>query len=188
MVASNNRVPDPSTPVTIYNSSGVEEVFLNSAFSEQMVVAPSPQWQQSFEYTVDNTDLNENIVVNSGTVTQATAMAIIASGTTTGSEARLKSTHHARYKAGLGGVARFSAMYSTPVAGTYQYAGLVDEHSGVGAEFLNGYAVGFNGTEATVARFQDDTLFEVLQEDWDDPLDGSGRSKVELDFTKLNVF
>lgn len=172
---------------TRYDSKGVEVIQLNSAFGEQVMVQLSPQWQQSFEYTVDNTALNENITSGSATVTQASAMAVVSTGTTTGSESRLKSTHHARYKAGFGGMARFSTLFSTPVAGTFQYAGLMDEH-GSTAEFINGYAIGFNGTSATVSRFQNDVLFEVVQSAWDDPLDGSGESGVTLDFTKLNVF
>jgi hypothetical protein len=172
---------------TRYDSKGVEVIQLNSAFGEQMVVELSPQWQQSFEYTVDNTALNDNIISGSGTITQANAMAVVSTGTTTGSESRLKSTHHARYKAGFGGMARFSARFTAPVAGTFQYAGLLDEHGAV-AEFINGYAVGFNGINATVARFQNDVLFEIVQSAWDDPLDGSGASGVTLDFTKLNVF
>lgn len=179
----------PTNPLNVVrrDSKGVEVVQLTSAFGEQTVVELSPQWQQSFEYTVDNTALNENVITNGGTVTQATALAKIGTSITTASEARLKSTHHARYKAGFGGMARFSAMFTTPVAATFQYAGIVDERGAV-AEFKNGYAIGFNGTTPTVARFQNDVLFEVTQTNWDDKLDGSGASGVDMDFTKLNVF
>ena len=177
----------PDVDSTRYDSKGVEVIQLNSAFAEQMVITPSPQWQQSFEYTVSNTQLNKIEISGSATVTQANAMAVVSTGTTASSEAMLRSTHHARYKAGFGGIARFSAMFTAPVAATFQYAGLMDEHGAV-VEFVNGYAIGFNGTDATVARFQNDALFEVLQANWDDPLDGSGASGVTLDFTKLNVF
>lgn len=169
---------------TRFDSKGVEVVQLNSAFAEQITVTPSPQWQQSFEYTVDNTDLNENIVTGSGTVTQGNAMAIISSGTTAGSKARLKSTHHARYKAGFGGVARFSAKFTTPVAGTWQIAGIVDE-PGSTAEFINGFTIGYHGTDFAIMRFQNDVLFEVLRADWDDPLDGTGPSGVVYSDTEL---
>ena len=177
----------PDADVTRYDSKGVEVVQLNSAFGEQTTVQLSPQWQQSFEYTVDNTDLNENLVSGSATITQADAMAVVSTGTTTGSESRMRSTHHARYRAGFGGMARFSAKFTSPIAGTFQYAGLGDEH-GSTAEFENGLTIGFNGTTATVSRFQDDVMFEVTQPNWDDPLDGTGASGITLDFTKLNVF
>jgi len=170
-----------------YDSKGIEVIQLNSAFGEQLIVELSPQWQQSFEYTVSNTDLNTNTVTNSGTVTQATGMAVVSTGTTTNSESRLASAHHARYRAGFGGMARFSAKFTAGVAGTFQYAGIMDEH-GSTAEFVNGLAIGFNGITPTVARFQNDVLFEVEQDDWDDSLDGTGLSGVTMDFTKLNVF
>jgi hypothetical protein len=169
------------------DSKGVEVVQLNSAFGEQAVVEYSPQWQQSFEYTVDNTDLNTNILVAGGTITQATAMAVIASSTTSASQATLKSTHHARYKAGFGGMARFSAVFSTPVATAHMYAGLADE-VGTTAEFINGLMIGYNGTNWAVARYQNDVAFEIAQSSWDDPLDGTGKSGVTIDFTKLNIF
>jgi hypothetical protein len=170
-----------------YDSKGNEVVPLNSAFGEHTVVELSPQWQQSFEYTVDNTALNSNVIVGSGTVTQANAMAVISTGTTTASQATMKSTQHARYKAGFGGMARFSARFTSPVATTHQYTGLTDE-LGSTAEFKNGYTIGIIGTTPTVSRYQNDVAFDVAQSAWDDPLDGSGASGVTLDFTKLNVF
>jgi len=173
-----------STP---YDSNGREIIQLNTAFGEQLTAQVHPQWQQSFEYTVSNTALNTNTVTNTGTVTQATAMAVVGTGTTTGSNAKLNSAHHAKYKAGLGGMMRFSGLFTAPVAGTFQYMGLTDEH-GASAEFVNGLAVGYNGTTMTVARFQNDVLFEVAQSAWDDPLDGTGLSGVTIDFTKLNIF
>lgn len=171
-----------------YDSKGVEVIQLNSAFGEQVMVQLSPQWQQSFEYTVDNTALCSHILSGSGTATQAEAMAVVSTGTTAGSEALLKSTHHARYKAGFGGIARFSAKFSPPIAGTWQIAGVVDEH-GVAEEFVNGYTVGYHGLDFAIMRFQNDTLHEVLREDWDDRLDGSGgelnKSGVKYTDTEL---
>lgn len=177
----------PDIDAVRYDSKGVEVVQLNSAFGEQIMVELSPQWQQSFEYTVDNTDLNTNDISGSATITQADAMAVVSTGTTPGSESRMESTHHARYRAGFGGIARFSAKFTSPVVGTFQYAGLGDEH-GSTAEFENGYTIGFNGVTATVSRFQNDVMFEIAQPNWDDPLDGTGASGMTIDFTKLNVF
>lgn len=170
-----------------YDSKGVEVIQLNSAFGEQVTVQLSPQWQQSFEYTVSNTTLNTNTVTGSGAVTQTNAMAKIASGTTVTSNAMLQSDHHAKYRAGFGMMLRFSAMFSTPAAGCFQYAGLMDEH-GSTAEFKNGFAIGYNGLTLTIARFANDTLYEIVRTSWDDQLNGSGRSGVNIDPQKLNVF
>lgn len=172
---------------TRYDSKGVEVVQLNTAFGEQIVAQVHPQFQQSFEYTVSNTELNTIITSGTATVTQASAMAVIGTGTTAGSEGLFKSTHHAKYKAGLGGLLRFTALFSSGVANTWQLAGLADEH-GSTAEFKNGFMIGFNGANPTICRFQNDALFEVARTSWDDKLDGTGKSGVALDFTKLNVF
>lgn len=158
-----------------------------TAFGDNRVAELHPQIQQSFEYTVSNTDLNENIVTGSATVTQVTAMAKVSTGTTTGSKGRLKGVHHCKYRAGLGGLARFSGMFTTPVAGTKQYIGIMDE-AGVSADFLNGFAIGYRGTTMTMARWQNDVLFEVVRSAWDDPLDGTGSSGINIDFIKFNPF
>lgn len=159
-----------------------------SAFGDLRTIQLKPQFQGSFEYTVDNTTLNENVVVGSGTVTQANAMATVGTGTTTGSSAILKSRQHAKYRPGLGGLARFTASFTTPVANTDQLIGLVDE-TGSTALFKNGYAIGFNGSGTfSVFRFQNDVAFDVEQANLDDPLDGTGESGLTIDFTKLNVF
>ncbi len=169
------------------DTNGKEVSQVNSAFGEQIVTILSPQWQQSFEYTVSNTELNNNTITNSGSVTQSNAMALISSGATANSTARLSSAAHLKYRAGLGGSFRFTAKFTTPVAGKFQYAAIVDE-VGVVAEFKNGYALGYNGTVFTVARFQNDVLFQIVQSSWDDPLDGTGSSGMTLSPTNLNVF
>lgn len=160
---------------------------LHTAFGEKLVAELHPQWQQSFEYTVSNVQLNTNTVSGTAAVVQQDAMAVVSTGTTAGSEGMLHSAHHAKYKAGIGGVLRFSGLFTSGVPNTFQYIGIVDEH-GISAEFKNGLAIGFNGASATIARFQNDTLFEVAQASWDDPLDGTGLSGMTIDFTKLNVF
>lgn len=171
----------------IVDAIGVNVPQLHSAFGEVMTAQLSPIWQQSFEYTVSNVNISLNVVSGTGTVIQSQAMAVVSTGTTANSTSRLQSAHHAKYKAGLGGSLRFSALFSSGVAGTWQLIGIMDEH-GVSTEFVNGYAIGFNGASATIARFQSDVLFEEPRSTWDDKLDGTGLSGVTLDFTKLNVF
>ncbi len=158
-----------------------------TAFGELLIGQLHPQFQGSFEYAVDNTDLNTNTVVNGGTVTQASAMAVVGTSTTTASTALLQSKQHAHYKAGLGGVLRFTALWTTPVADTEQYIGVADE-TGSSAAFKNGYMIGYNGTTFSYARFQNDTLIQVDQSAWDDPLDGEGASGMTLAQTNLGVF
>lgn len=158
-----------------------------TAFGELQVGQLSPIYRNTFEYTVDNTQLTTNEVANGGTVTQASGMGVVGTSTTTASTALLHSNTHARYHSGLGGLARFTALWSTPVAATEMYVGLADE-VGSGAAFKNGYMIGYDGTTFGFHRFQNDTKITVALPAWDDPLDGTGASGMTLDTTKLNVF
>lgn len=158
-----------------------------TAFGDLRTAELSPQFQGSFEYTVDNTDLNTKLIVNGGTVTQASGMAVVGTSTTTASMAMLESTRHARYKSGLGGVARFTALFTSPVDGTEQYVGLTDE-MGSSEAFKNGYIIGYEGLVFGYHRFQNDVKISTPLSDWDDPLDGTGASGSIIDQTKLNVF
>ena len=158
-----------------------------TAFGDLRTAELSPIFQGSFEYTVDNTELTTNTVTNGGTVTQASAMAVVGTSTTTNSTAKLKSRRHARYRAGLGGVQRFTTLFTAPVAATEIYAGILDE-AGSSVAFKNGLAVGYTGTVFGFQRFSGDTLTTIAQADWDDPLDGTGASGMTLDHTKLNIW
>lgn len=158
-----------------------------TAFGEVLVGELYPQFQGSFEYTVSNTDLNTNTVANGGTVTQASAMAVITSSTTTASTALFRSKQHAKYRAGLGGVSRFTALFTSPIAATEQYIGVADE-VGSSAAFKNGYMVGYDGTTFGFHRFQNDSKITIPQSSWDDPLDGTGSTGMTLDQTKGNIF
>ena len=158
-----------------------------TAFGETLVGQLSPQFQGSFEYTVDNTDLNTNTAANGGTITQSSGMGIVTTSTTTASTALFQSKQHAKYKSGLGGVDRFTALFTTPVAATEQYIGIMDE-TGSSAAFKNGYAIGYDGTTFGFHRFQNDTKITVAIADWDDPLDGAGASGMTIDQTKLNIY
>ena len=159
-----------------------------TAFGDLRTAELSPVFQGSFEYTVDNTELTESITQNGGTVTQASGMAVLSTSTTTASHARLHSRRRAKYRAGLGGLLRFTALFTSPVAATIQYIGLADVH-GSSAEFVNGLTVGYTGTVFAFQRWQNDVLVdEVAQANWDDPMDGTGASGMTLDQTKINVF
>lgn len=153
-------------------------------FGDLRTAELSPIFQGSFEYTVDNTELNTNIVVAGGTVTQGSAMAVVGTSTTTGSTACFQSKRHARYRAGLGGVLRLTTLFTAPVAATEQYSGLMDEE-GSGAAFKNGLAVGYDGLTFGFHRFTNDVKISAKKSAWDDPLDGSGKSKLVVTDTEL---
>jgi len=187
IIASHDNILDYK-PVES-TSGGHLKVSLESktAFGDIRTAELSPQFQGSFEYTVDNTDLTEKTVVNGGTVTQASGMGVVTTSTTTASTARLNSVRHARYKSGLGGLIRFTALFTSPIAATEQYVGLADE-TGSSAAFENGYMIGYDGTTFGYHRFQNDVKTTTAIALWDDPLDGFGESGETIDQTKLNIF
>lgn len=157
-------------------------------YDDLQVAELSPIFQYNFEYTVDNTELTINTVTGGGTVTQAEAMAVISSSTTTGSTACLQTKRKARYKSGFGALLRITTLYENGgVAGTEQWFGLADE-IGSSVAFKNGYVLGFSGEAFRFNRFQNDAEFPTEIADWDDPLDGSGPSGEILDETNLNIW
>lgn len=158
-----------------------------SAFGDLRVTELSPIIQYSFEYTVTNEDIGTITVENTGTTTQASGMCVVQTGTTTASSAKWKTKKQAKYRAGLGGLFRGTALFTTGTDGTEQMLGLADE-VGSSASHKNGYAVGYNGAIFSFMRWQNDVLIPVAQGDWDDPMDGTGESGMTLDPTKLNVY
>lgn len=176
-----------SLAVTVREDLTVAREFPITAFGDLRTAQLHPQFQGSLEYTVTNTELNSIVVVNGGTITQANAMAVVGSSTTTASTARFESKRQARYKPGLGGLIEFTALFVRNVADTEQYAGILDE-TGSSEAFKNGLAIGYDGAVFGFHSFANDVKFTVNQSSWDDPLDGTGASGMTLDNTKINVW
>lgn len=171
----------------LYKRLQVQDKTAVTAFGDIRTAEITPVIQLSFDYTVGNTQMTTNTVTGSGAVTQGDAMARIRTGSTTGSIAELRSYHPCKYKAGLGGLVRMTARFTTPTADTSQWA-LIGDEAGSTADFKNGFAIGYNGLTFGVARFQNDTLFFTPLSSCDDPLDGTGASKMTLVPTNLNVY
>lgn len=159
-----------------------------SAFGEQIVVQETPITQGTFEYTVDNEKITTNTAAGSGSVTQADAMALCATGLNASSSAFLRTKQGLKYRSGQGAVDKFTARFPVAASDNIVLAGLADE-VGSSATFKNGLAVGYNGsTTFGFHRFTNDSVTSVPQSQWDDPLDGSGASGMTLNPLKLNVF
>ena len=107
-----------------------------SAFGEALVSQVTPLVNLSFRYNVnqDRVDYFDN---KSGSVTQANAMAVIATGAATNSSGEIRSKDQLRYVPGLGASARFTAVFTTGVAGSSQGAGIGNS--------ANGFYFGYDG-------------------------------------------
>jgi len=158
-----------------------------SAFGDMRTAELSPVLQVTFDATVTNTEIGTIELAGSGAVSQENSMVKVTSGTTTASTAEWETSKHAKYRAGLGGLMRFTAMFTAGIAGTEQMVGLADTE-GSSASHKNGYAVGYDGATFGLLRYSNDVLTTIAQSAWDDPLDGTGASGMTLDPTKLNVY
>ncbi len=158
-----------------------------TSFGDMRTAELSPILQITFDATVTNTEIGTIELVGSGAVTQENSMVKVTSGATTGSTAEWETARNAKYRSGLGGLMRFTAMFTTGTAGTEQMVGLADTE-GSSASHKNGYGVGYNGVTFSLMRWDNDVLIPVAQSAWDDPMDGTGPSGMTLDPTKLNVY
>ena len=89
---------------------------------------------------VYNIDANQNIVTTSsgGTMVVSNSMFVASTGTTVGAQAVMQSRKRLRYRAGQGVVGRFTAIYTSPVANSYQIVGFGHAEDGV--------YIGYSGT------------------------------------------
>jgi hypothetical protein len=161
-----------------------------SAFGDLRTIELTPQVQLTFDYTVTNTELAVQENINSGAVSQAEGMAVVSTGTTTGSKAEIESRRHAKYRAGFGCRFRATGLFETAGGlgdGSYQVIGLADKE-GVGAVHTNGLAFGYKEDIFGVFRWANNTEYFTPQTDWDYPMDGTGLSGMVLDPSKLNIY
>jgi hypothetical protein len=140
-----------------------------------------------FEYTVDNDDVITKDLTGGGSVVQSNGMAVISTSITTGSLALLSGRVPTIYNAGQSGVLLFSVLFESSAANTEQYIGLIDEQGSTSA-FKNGLVLGYDGTTFGFHKFKNDIKTTIPSSQWQDPLDGTGKSGAVLDTTKLNVF
>jgi hypothetical protein len=118
-----------------------------SAFGEIVAIPNTPLMQGDFVYG-NNNQLFKTTQQGSGTVTNATGMAVIATGANTSSLANIRSGRVLRYKPGQGAVARFACLFSAGVTGNTQSVGVGTAESGVffGHIDNNGFSIIHNQT------------------------------------------
>jgi hypothetical protein len=151
-----------------------------TGFGDLRTAELTPVVQLQFPYNI-NGDILNTTLANGGTVTAANSMAVLQSSTATNGSAVMESIRQIKYRSGLGALARFTTLYTTGVAGATQIAGVGDEE--------DGFFFGYNGTSFGIMVRNDSVDTWTAQTAWsEDVMDGSGRSKMILDQTKLNVF
>lgn len=117
-----------------------------TAFGELRTAQFTPVAQYTFPYII-NTRLwdTSGSVGASHSQSVVNSMANVSTGTTTGNISIMQSFERAKYRAGQGIVARFTALFTTPgIAGTTQLVGFGD--------YQDGLFVGMDGTQFGVMR------------------------------------
>jgi hypothetical protein len=90
----------------------------------------TPVFQADGVYGI-NPQLELATTSGTGTATTSDSMFVVSTGTTAGSQGVIQSRKRLRYRAGQGVVARFSTLFSTPVADSYQTIGVGHAEDGL---------------------------------------------------------
>lgn len=152
-----------------------------SAFGEKKVVEPSLETFWKFQSNI-NAAWIDSTTTGSGTITHADNMAVLSTTANASSTAAINTKKVLRYQNGVGAVVEFTAIFTTPVAGSAQTIGLGNADDGLF------FSYGTDTTFNVCLRHQGvDTI--IAQADWSvDKMDGSGPSGMILDHMKGNVY
>lgn len=149
------------------------------AFGDFVTSEKTPLIQLDFVYGI-HPQLSTFTSTNSGSVTSSNGLLILQSSTTNNGTATFLSKNPARYRAGQGITARFTAVFSTGIAQSTQTVGVGDNG--------DGYFFGFNGTSFGILHKNRGVETWVAQSAWNgDKVDGTGPSGFIWDKTKGNV-
>jgi hypothetical protein len=154
-----------------------------TAFGSLDVSQDTPTCQIDFIYGI-NTNLTSNSTASGGLVQWYDGMANVTTVATVSSSASLLSQRYVRYRPGEGVKGRWTAMFTTGVAGNTQLAGLA---SGT----TDGLFWGYNGTSFGIMYRNRSVDTWTPQASWNvDPMMGgiASASGQILDPTKMNVY
>lgn len=130
-----------------------------SAFGEQLIAPIMPQAAWRFDYgSTPNTRLYDTTTANGGTVTISESRARLQTSAANNGLARLATKARLRYLPGMGGLARFTAVFSTPQDNSTQLIGLGDTN--------DGFFFGYVGKTFGIIRRRDGVDNFVPTADW----------------------
>ncbi|MCM3273006.1 hypothetical protein [Paenibacillus elgii] len=158
----------------------LSDTFPLSSFGDLRTIDLMPIAGWTFNYNI-NTDLINPSSSGNGTITQNNGMVVLQTGTSQNSTAKIETIKSLRYTPGLGGLIRFTALFTTGVDNSTQIIGIGDSS--------DGFFFGFNGSSFGILRRINQTDNWTPQSTWNvDKFDGLGPSRVTLDPTKGNVY
>ena len=157
-----------------------------TAFGEMAVAQRTPVGQVDFVYG-ENPRMVSNTKSANGVVTTVNAMISVTATANTNSFAQAHTRRYLKYRPGQGAMGRFTALFTTGVAGANQYAGLAT------SSLSDGFMFGYRGADFGIWHLRGNTRTFIAKADWNvDRLDGAANSTnktgMTLDPTKGNVY
>lgn len=157
-----------------------------SAFGELSTIEPQPVAQIDFVYGI-NTYTTVSATTGSGTVTGSSGLLVCSTTAAASSSAQLSSLRYIKYRPGQGAKGMFTALFTTGVADSKQYAGMFTP------SLNNGYGFGYDGATFGIWQISGGSETHIPQTSWNrDVMDGAGgqnnKSGMTLDPTNGNVF
>lgn len=157
-----------------------------TAFGEVAVAEDTPSAQIDFVYGA-NSLVTKTVLTGSGTVTTANSLLSVNTTAATNSSALLHSTRYAKYRAGQGVKARYTAVFTTGASGSEQLAGMGDP------AIVDGFFFGYDGANFGIIHYNNSVKTFIARTSFNyDVLDGTGSdsnpSGMLIDPTKGNVY
>lgn len=161
----------------------------NTVFGDAVVATKHDIIGVQFQYNITTYDAISTTTTYA-TITQSNSKAVLATSTdsTITISATLQSKKALRYRSGKEGYFYFTSTFTTTtgsfkvgIADTLQYIGLFDAD--------DGFYIGFNGLKFVVGKRRATVDLQIERDFFNrDILDGTGKSKFNIDFSKSNVF
>lgn len=133
MNAGSLFIPAPKPQLGNFDDEGHQEVVIHgptNPFGSIHTESLTPVFQADAVYGI-NPQLELATVGGSGVATTSDSLFVASTGTTIYSQAVIQSRKRLRYRAGQGVIARFTGLFTTPVADSYQIIGLGHSEDGL---------------------------------------------------------
>lgn len=157
------------------------------AFSRLRVSTPDTVFDSGFQYDLQPL-VYEQVTANSGTIAHLPndASALMSTAAAGGSSAILQSKNYHRYIPAKGQLVVMTGNFRAAVSGVTKRIGYFDANDGVYYEQAGDGTLSLNLRSSTSGS---PVNTSVVQTDWNlDPLDGTGRSGLIIDATKVYIF
>ena len=148
------------TLVTADNQANLNVAIANplSAFGEMSSIEPTPVTQVMFAYGLNN-QMTVQYISGSGTITAPPPLLVVSTGISTGNSI-CQTIGRLTYRAGQGGLARFTAIFTTGVVNTTQIAGIGNSFTVLPTAPIyptNGFFFGYVGTLFGIIYYNNNT-------------------------------